>query len=384
MMSVTSPVPHHLPRRNARSRPRQGAILVMVALLLPVMVILAGFTINMALLQLRKTELFVAADAAARAGGREMGMAKSSAEAVARAQQFAALNTVGGTPVDLQPGDIEFGQSTRNGLDRYVFDPQGVFKNAMRVTVSRDDSHAGGPVDLLFPMPGVDTSVPLSQTSVSTQVQVDIAIVVDRSGSMAYASDEIAKYPPAPKSAPPGWDFCDPAPPNSRWLDLVAAVDVFTQQLSQSATAELASLVTYADTALIEQPLTIDYALINLNLSKYTQRLCAGATNIGGGILAGMTSLTLGATQRHGAVKVIIVMTDGKHNTGIDPLVAAKTVAAQGIMIFSVTFSDEADQARMRAVAQEGQGKHFHASNGAELKDVFLEIAKQLPVLITE
>lgn len=88
--------------------------------------------------------------------------------------------------------------------------------------------------------------------------------------------------------------------------------------------------------------------------------------------------------QRSGAAKVLIVMTDGKHNTGTDPIAAAKTAAAGGIMIFTVTFSDEADQIRMQQVASIGNGKHFHASTAAQLKTVFQKIAQALPTLLTQ
>jgi Ca-activated chloride channel family protein len=53
-------------------------------------------------------------------------------------------------------------------------------------------------------------------------------------------------------------------------------------------------------------------------------------------------------------------------------------------MIFTVTFSDEANQAAMQQVASIGLGKHFHAPNAASLIAVFGEIAKFLPTLITE
>ncbi|RMF38561.1 MAG: VWA domain-containing protein [Planctomycetota bacterium] len=367
-----------------RCRQRRGAVIVLVAILLPVMIILAGFTINGALIQLRKTEMYVAADAAARAGGRELGVEQSESKAIARAQEFAARNKVGGVPVDLKPSDIVFGQSDRSGTSRYNFDPNGQFRNAMQVHVKRDGSHAGGPVPLLFPMPGVVSSVELGQSSISTQVQVDVCLVIDRSGSMAYASNETAQYPPAPKSAPPGWDFCDPAPPASRWLDLVQAVQVFDQALQDSPAVEFASLVTYADTAVIEQPLTTNYSLLENSLNKYTNSFCAGGTNIGGGILVGMNALAKNVPGRSGAIKVLLVMTDGKHNSGLDPVAAAKIAGKQNVMIFTVTFSNETDEARMKLVAKEGQGEHFHAKNGNELQDVFKKIAARLPVLLTE
>ncbi len=200
---------------------------------------------------------------------------------------------------------------------------------------------------------------------------------------MAYASNEVANYPPAPAAAPPGWDFCDPAPPASRWLDLVQAVRVFDSALQNSPAVEFAAMVTYADSARTEQGLTTNYSLLENSLNKYTNAFCAGGTNIGSGILVGMNTLAQNVPGRNGSIKVLLVMTDGKHNTGLDPVVAAKLAAKQNVMIFTVTFSDEADQSRMKRVAQEGQGEHFHARNGSELEEVFKKIAARLPVLLT-
>ena len=49
---------------------RHGNIVALTALLLPVMLIIAAMAINIAYLQLTRTELMVATDAASRAGGR--------------------------------------------------------------------------------------------------------------------------------------------------------------------------------------------------------------------------------------------------------------------------------------------------------------------------
>lgn len=56
-------------------------------------------------------------------------------------------------------------------------------------------------------------------------------------------SYKISMDPPDPSSAPAGWDFGDPVPPNARWLDLIAAVQVFNNELTASPQEELLSSV---------------------------------------------------------------------------------------------------------------------------------------------
>ncbi|MEZ6090939.1 MAG: VWA domain-containing protein [Pirellulaceae bacterium] len=340
---------------GVRRAARTGSVMLLMAIVLPVMFILAAYAINTASLELRRTELYVAADVAARAGGRELSTSQTTAAAIVRAKQIALKNTVGKKPLNLRDSDLEFGVAERTGLERYNFAAGGANPNALRVTAHRTTGSIDGPLELPFPGFLSQDKVDTFQVAISTQVQVDIALVIDRSGSMAYASDEAAIYPNMPASAPAGWDFGDPALPICRWRDLVAAVDVFRVELQNSPANELLGLATYNDTVAFDQPLTSDYSLISDGLDVYTQSFSVGATNIGGGIMQGIDVFTGSPAMRDGAIKVIVVLTDGIHNTGTDPVWAAGQAKNQGVMIFTVTFSNEAEQWRMKDVASERQ-----------------------------
>ena len=47
-------------------------LVILIAIMLPVLIVLAAFVINLAQLELNRTEMYIAADAAARAGGRTL------------------------------------------------------------------------------------------------------------------------------------------------------------------------------------------------------------------------------------------------------------------------------------------------------------------------
>lgn len=283
----------------------------------------------------------------------------------------------------LSNSDFVFGTGTRPTLSKYSFTPGGPHPNAVEVTARRVVGAPDGPIPLLMPnLLGV-SSFQAQKSSVSTQVEVDIALVIDRSGSMAYGANEVAAFPPIPASAPLGWDFCDPVPPNSRWLNVVDAVDVFLDELTTSPSNELVSLTTYNHTSTTNQNLTGDYDLIRAGLVPYSNSFCAGGTNIGGGINGGASALALSPNARPNAVKVIVLLTDGIHNIGYNPERAAKAAVASGVVIHTITFSDEAEQSLMRKVASVGGGIHFHATSASDLIVVFQEIAKQLPTLLT-
>lgn len=368
---------------NRYPNSRKGAVLVLMVIMLPVALMLCAFAVNLAYMELSRTELYSAADAAARASGREFTVTRSQALAISRGKATAQLNEIAGKPLTLSNNDFVFGTGSRPTLSKYSFAPGGLHPNAVEVTARRLTGSSDGPISLLMPNLLGRSSFQAQRSSVSTQVEVDIALVIDRSGSMAYGAAEVAAFPPNPATAPLGWAFCDPAPPNSRWLNVVAAVDVFLNELETSPSNELVSLSSYNDASSSDQELTGDYELIRHALVPYTKSFCAGGTNIGGGINEGASALALSPQARSNAIKVIVLLTDGIHNIGYNPKTAANAAVAGGVIIHTITFSDEADQSLMRSVASVGGGKHFHATSANDLIDIFQEIAKQLPTLLT-
>ena len=364
---------------------RRGGILVFVAILLPVLLILIAFSINLSWMNLCRTRTMIAADAATRAAGRTFALTGDPKETIAKAREIAKLNTVAGKGIELADSDFIFGQSQRSSATgRYKFTAGVSPSNSMRVSIKRLNSSANGGIAALIPGPFGKAGFEFEKSSVSTRVDVDIALVLDRSGSMIYASNEAATgFPPKSNLT---WKPGDPAPPKSRWLDLAAGADAFLKEMELSALDEYVSLVTYASDVTLDHSVSNSYSKVNDGIGKYTNKFPTGATNIGGGLQSGLTSLGTGAA-RASASKVIILMTDGKLNapTGAPlPLDVAKSASEKGVVIFTVTFADEADQALMKNVASVGGGQHFHASTGASLKTVLLDIVRMLPTVLTE
>jgi Ca-activated chloride channel family protein len=367
---------------------RRGAMLPLVAMLLPVMLILSSFVINVAYMELTRTELRIVSDAATRAGGYAYSTTGARGQALQAAREAAQRNKVGGKITRLRPSDVEFGISTRSSLNqRYTFTPANGRVNSVRVNARRDAKSLSGAVAMIMPTFGAIKQFEPSQEAISTQVDLDVAIVLDRSGSMAYGASEnssqMASSGTMPASAPAGWSFCDPAPKGSRWLDLVAGVNVFLKELDKSPQMERLSLSTYASTAQAESPLEDTEGSVIAGMKKYTDSMCGGSTNIHDGIMTGLSSLENKSTARPWASKVIVLMTDGNRTAGDDPIKAAQAAKASNVTIYTVTFSDEADQKSMAAVAAATGGAHFHANSGQELKDAFAEIARRLPSLLS-
>lgn len=364
-------------------------MLPLVAFLLPVILILAGMVVNLAWVDLTRTKLRIASDAATRAAGATLALTGDQARAQQAARDASQRNPVNGNATQLANGDIVFGVAKRSSLNqRYLFTAGGSKVNAVRVNLRRDAGSRSGLMNMVFPtFGGVKTFGP-SQQAASSQVELDVVLVLDRSGSMAYGDAEdsyaMASAGQPPASAPPGWTWGAPAPPGSRWRELVVAVNVFTAALNKSPQIENLCLVTYADDAKRESNLNSNYSPVAAALGVYTNSFNAGRTNIGGGIIDGVNALNDATYSRPWAVKAVIVLTDGIHNIGTDPEGPAGLASSQGMTVYTVTFANEADQSRMEKVASLGGGKHFHASNGTELQQVFREIATSLPTLLVQ
>jgi hypothetical protein len=363
-------------------------MLPLVALLLPVLLILCSFVVNIAYMELTRTELRITSDAATRAAGYGLSATQDQSEARALAREAASRNKVAGKATQLADADIVFGTSRRTAISqRYNFTPSRSSINAVSVNARRDAGSLSGAVNLVAPTFGASKSFGPAQQAISTQVECDIALVLDRSGSMAYAdfedSEAMAAASQPPSMAPAGWQFCQAAPPGSRWLALTDAVKVFLNSLNKSPQEEFLSLVTYSDSAKRDLELSGSYSDIQPALDHYTKSYCQGFTNIHDGIAEGVNSLNDARTARPWAVKVVIVLTDGRRTKGADPVLAAQDAFGKGITVYTVTFSKEADVAAMKAVAKKGGGEHFHASTGKELKKIFSTIAGKLPLLLT-
>jgi hypothetical protein len=362
-------------------------MLVLIAICLPLCVIMAAFAVDVAWMQLVRTELRSATDAAARAGAKELSLTQDRASALSRAKQAAQRNSVAGEPLRLADSDVEIGTSKQSAEDsRFQFTPGGSKPNALRVTGRRTQGSATGPVDLLFAgVLGVRQFEPL-ESATSTQLDRDICLVVDRSGSMMWTLVN--------SRFPKGTEECDPPhPTQSRWGALAVAVNAFLNELEDTVQDERVGLASYSSNttecghrykiATIDSDLVSDYSNIRNEMNRMSSKPVKGSTAISAGLDEGIKVLT-GNRTRPFAVKTMILMTDGIHNLGPEPVLSARIAATNDIVIHTITFSSDADIKRMQEVAAATGGQHFHAPDAQELVRIFELIASTLPVLLTE
>jgi Ca-activated chloride channel homolog len=374
--------------RHSSFRPgsqRAGGMLVLIAVCLPLFVIMAAFAIDVAWMQLTRTELRTATDAASRAGAKRLSLDQTKGAARKGAKEAAGRNLVAGQPLKLKNRDIELGLSEQTVEDnRFTFTAGGGQPNAVRVTGKRTENSASGPVALfLGKVMGVPQFEP-QHVATSTHLDRDICLVVDRSGSMMESVNG---------GSLPGGSCAVPDPVRSKWGALNTAVAGFLDELEQTDQREQCGLVSYSSagsgcgvtftTSDINAPLRFNYNKIRKEMEDLSSRAVQGMTAISAGIDNGVAVLTSDGVRPF-AVKTMVLMTDGLHNTGREPILAAREAADEGITIHTVTFGNKADFRRMQAVAEATGGQHFHAPDAAALEEIFRTIAATLPVMLTE
>jgi len=341
-------------------------MVIMVVICLPAILAFAILAINIAWMQLTRTELRTATDAAARAGSRTLSLTQDVAIARTVGNQAAANNTVAGQPLTLATSDLVFGKSSPVTGAPWAFTalPETSDElNSVRALGRRVAGSPSGPVPMLFAGMFDRTTFEPVKVAVATQTDRDVVLVLDRSGSMD-----------------------DPTATGTKWSDLLSAVDVFLNTLDLTPQTEKVGLATYEEFATSDLVLTTDYQSIRDHLATLNP---GGWTGIGRGVDAGRTIINDTTHHRIFASKTMVVMTDGKHNRGHDPEPQA-TIAHnnEAVEVHAVTFGPDdptiVDKVRMQQVATNGHGQYYHAEDQADLQAVFEEIAKNLPTLLTE
>ena len=378
------------------SRTRQGAIVVLAALMMIVFLASVVFSVDVSYMQLTKAKLRAATDAAARAAGEGLSREQNLDYARQAAKDIAAANRVGGKPLLLDDADIVFGKSSQQSSGAWTFTPNGEPINAVRVFGRRTREAPSGSVPLFFGRVFNVLDFQPIQAATVVRLDRDICLVVDRSSSMKLYLDDTS-----PTMSTSDSRFCQP--PNmtlSRWGALSVAVQRFVDALEQTPQTEHVALVSYAggvngastytacsytsNASDINCPLADDSAQVTSAMATLSTKKWNGMTNIAAGITKGIQALTDPGRARPYAAKTMVLMSDGAYSAGTTrPSLVAPQAAAEDIIIHTITFG-EANAAEMQAIADATGGNHYIAPDAESLQAIFEEIALTLPVVFTD
>lgn len=394
------------------SASRRGAAAVLITAMMFVFVVTAAITVDYAYMQLVRTELRSAADASAKAGAEALSRTQSTGKAKEAAVRFAAANKVGGQPFRLGKEDVIIGRVSASSNGRWVFDPTGSPPNAVRIN-ARTGGDASQPAIPLFfgNVIGHNRFTPSYQATAGQQ-EVEVCLCLDRSGSMCFDmtgtdfsfaknNPKLSKF----KKWGPEWQnlLSPPHPTGSRWAALAGAVDVFLKEASIYDPEPRTALVTWSSDFTMPvkpntvfQASTVDVPLPPASTFLWSEDVKAikgcvdelgdnpmmGGTNLSAGLDTAVSVLT-GTGSNNFASKVIILMTDGEWNEGRDPLQAAYDARSQGIIVHCVSMLTQ-QQTTLQEIANITGGRYFSTQNETELRNAFIELARSLPVVLTE
>jgi Ca-activated chloride channel family protein len=143
-------------------------------------------------------------------------------------------------------------------------------------------------------------------------------------------------------------------------------------------------------------PLTLDYGALISQIDSLTPGMTnTDGTAIGDGLVSALNHLKNSQAKS----RIIILLTDGRSNTGIvDPITAAKTAASLGVKIYTigsakrgsalmpvddpmrgrvmVQIDDDLDEDLLNQIAETTGGRYFRATSVAELRDIYATIDK--------
>ena len=202
----------------------------------------------------------------------------------------------------------------------------------------------------------------------------------------------------------------------NKGIDIVMAIDVSASMLAKDlkpnrleALKKVAvdfvdrrpndriGIVVYAGESFTQTPITSDKGIVKRTISELKWGQLEGGTAIGMGLGSAVNRLKESTAKS----KVIILLTDGVNNTGnIDPRTATELAKELGIKTYTIGIGTngmadfpysrdprtgklqfrkqqvEIDEALLKEIASETEGKYFRATDNTSLKKIYDEIDK--------
>lgn len=184
----------------------------------------------------------------------------------------------------------------------------------------------------------------------------DIVLAIDASGSMNSS----------------GFDTDDEISTAKRLSRFDITKKIATEFINKRASDNV-GIVLYGDFAFIASPITYEKEIVSDMLSYLSHGMAGQNTAIGEAIAMGVRAFKYSKAK----AKVIILLTDGEHNSGeISPKDAISLAKKESIKIYTIGIGNkgEADEALLKKIANESGGEFFSAASAKELKEVYRRI----------
>ena len=184
----------------------------------------------------------------------------------------------------------------------------------------------------------------------------DIVLAIDGSGSMNAS----------------GFDV-DKEMSKEERLSRFEIVKIIATDFIKKRESDNVGVVLYGDFAFIASPITYEKEIVSEMLGYLSHGMAGQNTAIGEEIAMSVRAFKHSKAK----TKIIILLTDGEHNSGnISPKDAIKLAQDENIKIYTIGMGNkgEADEALLRKIADESGGEFFSAEYAKELKKVYEKI----------
>jgi len=392
---------------------RVGAAHVLIAMMLFGFAMTVAFSIDFAYMQLIRTELRTATDAAAKAGAEALMRTKNTSTAIDAAVQYASLNKVAGKSFQISRTDVVLGQAAVGSDGLWRFNDGQLPYNSVRVNSKVGGTGAFGAVPLFFQNLTGGKGFKTSSRATAAQQSVEIVLCIDRSASMSYnmvgvdykfASGNPLLYSNSYYPTALWRNICSPPhPTQSRWAVLRTAIDQFLSEAGKLTNPPRTAMVTWSSDYKLEYypsstytTTTTDVALpssssfnwtansnsIQMALNNLSNKPLAGATKLSNGLDRAVQVLT-GTGSLVQSNKVVILITDGMWGDCRDPQLAAQDAAALGVTVHCVSMLT-GTQDILTKVANLTGGRYYPTADANGLQTAFRELAQAIPIVLTE
>ena len=180
---------------------------------------------------------------------------------------------------------------------------------------------------------------------------------------------------------------------NGQRSNRLEAVKEVVKEFIANRRSDRIGIIAFGGRAYTVSPLTLDYGWLIQNLERIKIGMNEDGTAIGSGLSSSLSRLKDTETKS----KIVILLTDGRNNTGrITPSIAAEAASALGIKVYTVgagtkgfaPFPDkglfgnrvyrrvkiEIDEETLQKIAKKTNARYFRATDTNSLRTIYEEI----------
>lgn len=385
--------PRSFRRPTVHRRQRRGAMMVLCAVSVVVLLAIAALIVDGAWVSVIRTEAQVASDLATRSTLTAYMLDRTDDQFDQRKRRAQRIGEhvfeqshIGQTSVDIDSSDVKLGLQTVDG----GFDESKNFANAALIDLPQVDDKGFGLI--LAPIFGHDFFNTSARSKAAFR-PLDVVLCVDMSRSMVF-------LPGAEEVPPPNGSLHEPVVAGSRWLTAVESVNSFLDKAKQDVPAIRAGLVSFgggvhhivdtpwddnaARTMTDIAPLARVNGNIRANLNDISTHPLGWTSQILEGL--GKSYNLLQAQSSPEVQRVIILLTDGSTAEGEAlALPVAEAIGEEGVIIHTVYFSPQpGTKASVAALSEAANGLALTPNSKEELDEALDYILATLSVRMVE